>query len=161
MIDINSLIDENLMCLDIDLKSKDEVLETMANVLYKEGKLINYDTDTKDGFLKALWDRENTFSTAVGFSFGIPHGKCEFVKDACIAYARLKEEIKWAEDENVKYIFMIGVSSEKAGNEHLEILIKLSTSILDSDFREKLVKAKSTKETLDIIKEFTNKERKN
>ena len=54
---------------------------------------------------------------------------------------------------------MIGVSSEKAGNEHLEILIKLSTSILDSDFREKLEKAKSTKETLDIIKEFTNKER--
>ena len=83
MININDLIDENLIFLDLDLKTKSEVLETMADILYKEGKLINSeDEKVKDGFIKALWDREEAFSTAVGFSFGIPHGKCEFVKDA-------------------------------------------------------------------------------
>ena len=103
MININDLIDENLIFLDLDLKTKSEVLETMADILYKEGKLINSkDEKVKDGFIKALWDREEAFSTAVGFSFGIPHGKCEFVKDACISYARLKNEIEWAEDEKVK-----------------------------------------------------------
>ncbi len=160
MININDLIDENLIFLDLDLKTKSEVLETMADILYKEGKLINSeDEKVKDGFIKALWDREEAFSTEVGFSFGIPHGKCEFVKDACISYARLKNEIEWAEDEKVKYIFMIGVSAEQAGNQHLEILIKLSTSILDDGFRKKLKEAENKKETLEIIKEYASKER--
>ncbi len=160
MIDINNLIDENLIFLNLDLKTKSEVLETMADKIYKEGKLISIeDENVKEGFIKSLWEREKVFSTAVGYSFGIPHGKCEFVKDACIAYARLENEIEWSEEESVKYIFMIGVSAEKAGNDHLEILIKLSTSILDDDFREKLEKAENEKETLAIIREYASRER--
>ena len=95
MIDINNLIDENLIFLNLDLKTKSEVLETMADKIYKEGKLISIeDENVKEGFIKSLWEREKVFSTAVGYSFGIPHVKCEFVKDACIAYARLENEIE-------------------------------------------------------------------
>ena len=36
MIDINNLIDENLIFLNLDLKTKSEVLETMADKIYKE-----------------------------------------------------------------------------------------------------------------------------
>ena len=54
---------------------------------------------------------------------------------------------------------MIGVSAEQAGNQHLEILIKLSTSILDDGFRKKLKEAENKKETLEIIKEYASKER--
>lgn len=160
MLNINELINEKLISLDLDLKNKTEVLEIMANMIYENGKLISStDENVKNGFVKSLWEREEVFSTAVGYSFGIPHGKCEYVKNACIAYMRLKNEIQWSEDEKVKYVFMIGVSSEKAGNEHLEILIKLSTSILDDDFREKLEKSDSIENTFEIIKEYTSKER--
>lgn len=160
MVNINEIIDEKLISLDLDLKSKLEVLEIMAEIIYKNGKLISENDETvKEGFLKSLLEREEAFSTAVGYSFGIPHGKCKYVKSACIAYVRLKEEIEWAEDEKVKNVFMIGVSAEKAGNDHLEILIKLSTSILDDDFREKLENSKTEKETFEIIKQYTSKER--
>ena len=54
---------------------------------------------------------------------------------------------------------MIGVPEEKAGNEHLEILIKLSTAILEDDFRERLEKAKSNKAVMELIKEYSEKER--
>lgn len=160
MLNINELINEKLISLDLDLKNKTEVLETMANMIYENEKLISStDENVKNGFVKSLWEREKVFSTAVGYSFGIPHGKCEYVKNACIAYMRLKNEIEWSEDEKVRYVFMIGVSSEKAGNEHLEILIKLSTSILDDDFREKLEKSDSIENTFEIIKEYTFKAR--
>ena len=160
MIDISNLINENLIFLDLDLNTKSEVLETMADIIYKEGKLISSENESvKKGFIDSLWEREKVFSTAVGYSFGIPHGKCEFVKDACIAYVRLKKEIEWAEDEMVKYIFLIGVSAEKAGNDHLEILIKLSTSILDDNFREKLKTADNVLETLEIIRDYASRER--
>ena len=93
------------------------------------------------------------------FFFAIPHGKSEYVRQSSIAYARLTEEIEWSEEEKVHHIFMIGVPEEKAGNEHLEILIKLSTAILEDDFRERLEKAKSNKEVMELIKEYSERER--
>ena len=54
---------------------------------------------------------------------------------------------------------MIGVPEEKAGNEHLEILIKLSTAILEDDFRERLEKAKTNMEVMKLIKEYSERER--
>ena len=72
-----------------------------------------------------------------------------------IAFARLENEIEWDEDEKVKYVFMIAVSEENATNEHLEILIKLSKSILDDEFREKLGKTNSESEVLEILTKYT------
>lgn len=54
---------------------------------------------------------------------------------------------------------MIGVSDKNASNEHIEILIKLSTSILDDDFRYKLDNAKEKKEVLDLLITYSEKER--
>ena len=59
----------------------------------------------------------------------------------------------------VKYIFMIGVSDSDASNEHLEILIKLSTSILDDDFRDCMEKAKTKADILEIIKKYTSNDK--
>lgn len=159
MVNINDLINENLIILDVEVKNKLELLEKMAEMVSKNGKLINEEDETKQKFVEVLLKREEIFSTAVGYLFGIPHGKCEYVKDACLAYARLKNEIEWTDGEKVKYVFMIGVAEDRAGNEHLEILIKLSTSILDDDFREKLEKSETVKDTFEIIKEYGSKER--
>ena len=50
---------------------------------------------------------------------------------------------------------MIAVSEENASNEHLEILIKLSKSILDDDFREQLEKTDSKSEVLELLDRYT------
>ena len=72
-----------------------------------------------------------------------------------IAFARLTKEIEWDEDEEVRYVFMIAVSEENASNEHLEILIKLSKSILDDEFREKLENTDSESEVLELLNKYT------
>ncbi|MBP9479364.1 MAG: PTS sugar transporter subunit IIA [Sebaldella sp.] len=168
---MGTLINERLIKLDLEAANKDEAIESLANMIHEEKKLNciwkkdgldgcqNCNTCSRTGFLDALKERENSFPTAVGFSYAIPHGKCGSVEDAAIAFARLKNEVKWGEDgdedEYVKYVFMIGVSDKDAGNEHMRILIKLSTSILDDDFREKLSKISTEKEALDIISEYS------
>lgn len=168
---MGTLINERLIKLDLDAANKDEAIESLADMIHEEKKLNciwkknsldgcqNCDTCSRIGFLNALKARENSFPTAVGFSYAIPHGKCGSVEDAAIAFARLKNEVKWGEDgdedEYVKYVFMIGVSDKDAGNEHMRILIKLSTSILDDDFREKLSKISTEKEALEIISEYS------
>ena len=169
---MGTLINERLIELDLEVKTKEEAIESLARLIHEEKKLNcvwkkddlddcqNCDFCSKTGFLDALNEREKSFPTAVGFSFAIPHGKCGSVKDAAIAFARLKSEIKWGEDgdedEFVKYVFMIGVSDEAAGDEHMRILIKLSTSILDDDFRDKISAINTKKEALEIISEYSN-----
>ena len=77
------------------------------------------------------------------------------MSESGIAFARLTNEIEWDEDEEVKYVFMIAVSEENATNEHLEILIKLSKSILDDEFREKLGKTDLKSEVLELLNKYT------
>ena len=160
--DVNELINEKLIFLDFDAKNKLEVLNELGKLISKSGKLYDEKygkTESLEGFIKSVQEREKIFATAVGFSFAIPHGKSEYVRQSSIAYARLTEEIEWSEEEKVHHIFMIGVPEEKAGDEHLEILIKLSTAILEDDFRERLEKAKSNMEVMELIKEYSERER--
>ena len=156
--DVNELINEKLIFLDFYAKNKLEVLNELGKLISKYDEKYGK-TESLEGFIKSVQEREKIFATAVGFSFAIPHGKSEYVRQSSIAYARLTEEIEWSEEEKVHHIFMIGVPEEKAGNEHLEILIKLSTAILEDDFRERLEKAKSSKEVMELIKEYSERER--
>ena len=50
----------------------------------------------------------------------------------------------------MKYIFLLGVPSESAG-EHIKILMKLSKKILEEKFREKLEITDEKEELLKII----------
>lgn len=54
---------------------------------------------------------------------------------------------------------MIGVSDKNAGEDHLEILIKLSTSILEEEFIKKLNIENNKIEVLNTIKEYTSRAR--
>ncbi len=162
MVNVSDLINENLIYLNFDAADKEAVLSGLAKIISEEKKLCDEkygEKEALEGYIGSLHEREETFSTAVGFSFAIPHGKCKYVKQACLAYARLNNEISWADDESAKHIFMIGVSEENAGNEHLEILIKLSTAILEDDFREKLDKAETKSEVMKLLKDYSSKER--
>ena len=164
---MSGLINKNLITLHLDAANKEEVLVKLAELIQNDKKLNcvwkkeELDNCQKcnfchtNGFITALKEREESYPTAVGYSFAIPHGKCNSVTESGIAFARLENEIEWDEDEKVKYVFMIAVSEENATNEHLEILIKLSKSILDDEFREKLGKTNSESEVLEILTKYT------
>ena len=111
-----------------------------------QDRLIDY-----NGFIAQVNAREESFPTSIGFSFAIPHGKCAAVKTASLAFARLKNEVQWSEDEKSKYIFLIAVSDKDAGDEHLKILAKISRKIMSEEFREKLKNASNIDEILEIL----------
>ncbi|MDO5088774.1 MAG: PTS sugar transporter subunit IIA [Leptotrichiaceae bacterium] len=160
--DIRELISEKLICLDFKGNNKEEILNVMGKLISENGRLHNEKYGEKEalkGFSDSVREREKIFATAVGFSFAIPHGKCEYVKHSSIAYLRLTNEIKWSEDEKVRHIFMIGVSDENEGEEHLKILIKLSTAILDDKFRERLDKSETKTQVMELMKEYSERER--
>lgn len=140
------LITRDLITLDLKTRTKKETIDEMAKMIESQGRL--YDIE---GFVTQVEARENQFSTAVGYSVAIPHGKTESVKTAALAFARLENEVKWSDEESARYVFLIAVPEAEAGNRHLKILAQISRSIMREEFREKLGEVGSVDEVLELL----------
>ena len=143
---MDKIINKNLVALDMEASSKDEVIRELAKFLEKDGKLCDY-----EGYVKQVFDREKEFPTAIGFDVAIPHGKTNCVKTAAVAFGRLKDYVQWSDEEKIKYVFLIAVPESEAGDKHLQILAQLSRAIMREEFREKLKNSSSIEEVLDIM----------
>ncbi len=143
---MDNLITKELIILDLDLSSKAEVIEEMARLFESQGRLHDY-----SNYIKQVFAREENFATSIGFEVAIPHGKTDAVKNASLAFARLKKEIQWSDEEKVKYVFLIAVPETEAGNTHLQILAQISRKIMREEFREKLKSSLGVDELLEII----------
>jgi PTS system fructose-specific IIA component len=145
---MDNLITKELIILDLDVLSKEEAIKEMAKLIESQGRLNNY-----EDYIKQVFRREEDFATSIGFEVAIPHGKTNSVKNASLAFARLKNEIQWSDEEKVKYVFLIAVPETEAGDTHLQILAKLSRKIMREEFREKLKSSLEIHELLEVLTE--------
>ncbi|WP_018931842.1 PTS fructose transporter subunit IIABC [Gracilibacillus lacisalsi] len=144
---ITELLKRDIIILEANAQSKEEIIDEMTNKL-AEG---NYVHDKKQ-FTKAIWDRENQSSTGVGENVAIPHAKTSAVSTPAICFARSKEGVDYDSlDGQLAHLFFMIAASEGANNDHLQTLSRLSTLLMDEDFRNQLMKANSDTEILNII----------
>ena len=143
-----SLTVENLVMLDVECATKEEVIKMMAKKVADEGIAESYEE-----YLDSLMKREEIAATAVGYDVGLPHGKSTTVKTAAVAFARLKNPVLWSEEENenAKMVFMLAIPDGEKGSTHINILVDLSKKILDDDFRAGLENAKTVEEAVKLI----------
>ncbi|ONI38653.1 PTS 2-O-a-mannosyl-D-glycerate transporter subunit IIABC [Candidatus Epulonipiscium fishelsonii] len=141
---LSNLTNSNLILLNNDAKTKDEVIKTLVNKLYKNGKL-----SSEEGFLKAVFDREKLSATGLEGGLAIPHGKSNFVKEASFAVMSTTNIVGWESldpDNEVKYIFLLAIPEAAAGDTHLELLSELMTRMSDDEYKEKLFASKDVKQ---------------
>lgn len=143
---MSELINKSMIILDFNASSKEEAIEKLARKIDEEGRLQNLNL-----YIDEVKKREEEFSTAVGFDIAIPHGKCCYVKKAAVAFGRLKNKIKWSDEEEVKYIFLLAVPDSEAGDKHLQILAQLSRNIMRDEFRKKLEEGKGIEQVAEIL----------
>lgn len=141
---------ENLVMLDVECATKEEVIKMMAKKVADEGIAESYEE-----YLDSLMKREEIAATAVGYDVGLPHGKSTTVKRAAVAFARLKNPVLWSadEDEYAKMVFMLAIPDGEKGTTHINILVDLSKKILDDDFRAGLEKVATAEEAVKLINE--------
>ncbi len=150
-----SIFSAETIILQLDAKDKQDALTQMAKRLEAAGKL---QPGGFDNFMLSLTKREEEFSTAVGYDYAIPHGKSQAVAVPAVAFAHLTQRILWdeEEDDHAEYLFMIAVPAASAGDEHIKILTRLATAIMDDDFREQISQAKEVNEIIAIMHKFTD-----
>lgn len=148
------MIKENYIFFDIDAKNKEEALDFVSSKAFEYGI-----TDDKDGLLGDFLKREEEYSTGLQDEFAIPHAKSTHAKEVAIFFVKCKNELDWEtlDDSKVKYLFALIVPMKNAGNEHLLMISKLATSLLEDEFKDKVKsstdKAELKEYILKIVKE--------
>lgn len=140
---------DEYLFFDVDINTKTEALKFISHKALELGL-----TDDEDGLLGDFLKREEEFSTGLQDGFAIPHAKSDFAKKIAILYVRAKNNISgWEtlDDSVVTDMFALIVPKENAGNEHLMMISKLATSLLEDDFKAKIKTSDNKAELAEYI----------
>lgn len=150
---INNMLSEN--CINLDLKgtNKGQIIDELVEMLNAAGKL-----NDKEEYKKEILKRESQNSTGLEEGITIPHAKTSAVKVPSIAFGLSKAGVDYdsLDGEPSKLFFMIAAPAN-ASDTHIEVLSKLTTTLLDDDIRERLLNATSPKEVIEILSIDTEK----
>lgn len=144
---ITELLKADTIVLDLEATSKSGVIDELVQKLGSAGKLVD-----QDKYKEAILAREAQSTTGIGEGIAIPHAKTSAVQTPAIAFGRSKDGIDYESlDGMPAHLFFMIAASEGANNAHLETLSRLSSFLMDTHFRQTLLKAESVAEILAAI----------
>lgn len=140
---ITDLISTASIDLNVKAKNKEELIEKAVKLMTKNGNIKD-----EQKYLELVTQREKQSSTGIGEEIAIPHGKGECITAPGVSAMVIPEgaDFESLDGKPVKLLFLIAAPDTKE-NIHLEVLSRLSTLLMDENFRKKLINAK-TKEKL-------------
>ena len=149
---ITDLLDEKSIKLNAVAHNKQDVLDQVINLIDKTGNITD-----KEKFKEIVMKREEQGTTGIGEEIAIPHGKTNVVKKASLSAMVIPDGVDFdsLDNKKVKLIFLIA-APETNDNIHLDVLSRLSTLLMDEEFREKLKLSKTPDEFIKYIDEAEN-----
>lgn len=149
---ITDLLDEKSIKLNTSAHNKQDVLDQVINLIDKTGNITD-----KEKFKEIVMKREEQGTTGIGEEIAIPHGKTNVVKKASLSAMVIPDGVDFdsLDNKKVKLIFLIA-APETNDNIHLDVLSRLSTLLMDEEFREKLKLSKTPDEFIKYIDEAEN-----
>ncbi|WP_078430101.1 PTS fructose transporter subunit IIABC [Alkalihalobacterium alkalinitrilicum] len=160
---ISQLLKKDTMLLNLKSTTKAQVIDELVDQLDRAGRL-----NDKEGYKKAILAREEQSTTGIGEGIAIPHAKTAAVKTPAIAFGRSQNGVDYeALDGQPSHLFFMIAASEGANNEHLETLSRLATYLMDTNFRNAILEARTEEEVLQAIdakeasEEESNEEKSN
>lgn len=144
---ITDLLTLDTVELDAKAKDKTDIIKQAVQLIGKSGAIADLDT-----YEKGIFKREEQSSTGVGEGIAIPHCKSEVVKKPQLAAMVIKDGVDFAslDGEKVQLLFIIAAPVSK-DNVHLDVLARLSTMLMQEDFKKNLLAAKTKEEFLKVI----------
>ncbi len=137
------VFDERNIVLGAHLANKTEAINACADLLVSRGYV-------NEGYRQDMFDRDRDVSVYLGSGVALPHGldsSKEKVKHSGICFIQVPEGVDF--DGHTAYL-LIGVAGR--GEEHVAILGQVAKTLIDEDNIDKLKKASTKQEVLDILK---------
>ena len=140
------LFSRQATAINVKAQNKAQVIDKLVDLQATHGNIKD-----KAAYKKAIYAREEEFSTYVGNGIVVPHAKTEVVTSPSLAVARLASPIQYNDDDDDKSDFFFMIAAPMNGSLHVDILARLMNLLADEDFVAKLRKAGSEDELLSLI----------
>jgi fructose-specific phosphotransferase system IIA component len=129
------LIDEGLVVLDSDARTKEEAIKEAVDRLYVAGR-----TERPREVEDAAWRREAVHSTGFGYGFAIPHCRTGAVTANSLVLTRLRKPVDWgaADDKPVGVLLLLAVRERDQASADMKILATLTRQLVHEEFRGRL-----------------------
>lgn len=149
---ITDLLSKDGIELNVTAKDKNDIINQMTNLMLKTGRITDL-----NAYKELVLKREEEGSTGVGEGIAIPHGKGDCVTEPGLVAMVAPDGVEYdaLDGKPVNLLFMIAAPNT-SDNVHLDVLSRLSTMLMDTEFKNKLISAKSKAEFLNIINETEN-----
>ena len=134
--------------LNLESKNKNAVIKELYNNLKDTGLIKNEEQGLSD-----IFAREEMGSTGIGKNIALPHAKTNAVDELIVTFGISKNGVSYnsMDDEDVNIFFMF-LCPENKTQEYLKVLARISRLIRDEKFIDRLLKANSNKEIIEIIR---------
>lgn len=144
---ITDLLVPQSVLLNGPATNKTEAIHMLADLMEASGCLRD-----KDVYLADVLAREEAGSTGLGDGIATPHAKSKGVATAGLAAMVIPEGIDFdsIDGKPARLFFMIAAPEGEA-DAHIELLSRLAMMVIDPDFREALIHAKSVYDFLALI----------
>ena len=144
---ITDLLSKDAIKLNGIANSKQDAINKLVDLMAKNGNLTD-----KEKYTQVVLKREEEGSTGIGEGIAIPHGKTDAVSKPGLSAMVINDGVEFdsLDGQPAKLLFLIAAPNTK-DNVHLDVLSRLSTLLMDTEFRKSLMEAKTPEEFLRCI----------
>lgn len=133
--------------LGANLGSRDEAIRRAGALLVENGNV-------EERYVDSMLEREKSVSTYMGNAVAIPHGtndSKQWVTRSGLSIITVPEGVEYGDGDVAKLV--IGIAGK--GDEHLDILSRISVVVSEEENVERIVQAETKEELLAIFDEET------
>lgn len=144
---ITDLLSKDAIKLNGIANSKQDAINKLVDLMAKNGNLTD-----KEKYTQVVLKREEEGSTGIGEGIAIPHGKTDAVSKPGLSAMVINDGVEFdsLDGQPAKLLFLIAAPNTK-DNVHLDVLSRLSTLLMDTEFSKSLMEAKTPEEFLRYI----------
>jgi galactitol PTS system EIIA component len=153
--DTTILLEPNLIEINVDVESKEEIISRLANLLMQNSYV-------RETYIPSVLKREEVFPTGLQtktIGVAIPHTDAEHVLRPGIAIATLKNAVKFnlmGDSENetdVKLVFMLAIDNPRM---QLNLLRNIVNIIQNENLITRLMDEKDRAELFSLVEPYLN-----
>lgn len=142
---IKNLINENLIKMGIDSNNKEDLFDELAEILFKDHRIIN-----KEMFINDVETRESIDVTSTN-GIAYPHARSKAVSSPAIAVGIKHEGIEYDDEDGINpTVFFMIASPDNNSDHHIYVLQELFGKFND-DFIENILNAENESQVLKIL----------
>ncbi|MDA0683696.1 MAG: PTS sugar transporter subunit IIA [Bacteroidetes bacterium] len=147
--EITQLLELNHLAVGVQASDKVELINSVVDLLAGDPAIKDLEV-----VRRAVLEREESMSTAVGKGLALPHAKTSSVTGVTVALAITKEPVDFhaLDNEPVRIVFLL-VGRQDSKSQHVRILSRISRMMNRDENRRLFLEAQSAEELLPRVKE--------